>query len=699
MEITKTNISNDKLNEIILGVLNILDKNGEEYTKENFPLKLNPLHYDFIYPQENKVDAKTLNSRKEQWLKDYGLVDSGDKVIMSTTAAAAWKQVKSFYGIASKYDDATALKIAEIRDELYRNNFDNYDPYKLALNIKMKTVSEIEERYDQFPGVSIEIEPIRHYPLKNVASNLLGYISKIGPNDKLDMNKYTYDDLIGRSGIEALEEKYLSGTKGGENIEVNSTGRLLQVISKKNSIPGDKVYLTIDSNLQKVAEQSLAKTIQNIRSGTYGKVSPASIGAAVAIDVNTGKLLACASVPNYDPNVFAKGFVTEAEWNALNPASSDPMVPHPMFDYSLNGAEPPGSTFKMITSTAALMNKVTTPSEEILDKGIYPYGGNPTCWAWNEYGATHGYVNLPKAISVSCDYYFYEMGRRLGIGNLDTWARKFGLGAPTGIELGDAPGMVSSQDTRSENYAALLKANLASWNMKLNDEQVNGIKSLITSKEFNDDKIFQKLKDLKVNENDQYKLWQYIKDSQWTLGLTLSASIGQEETDATPIQIANYIATLVNGGNRYKPSIVDKVVSNSGKTVYKDNPSIAAKLDIPAEYIDAIKQGMKAAVSNQGSNISDAGTAAVIFDNYPVQIGGKTGTAEATGYKPFGWFVAFAPYDKPKIAIAAVIYQGDSGSYASNVVKDMLDQYFHINKDSKDTKTNNTTDNQHGNYR
>lgn len=422
-------------------------------------------------------------------------------------------------------------------------------------------------------------------------------------------------------GIEQAFEKYLKGTDGVRRVEVDSYGTASSENVITKSVTGQNVTLTIDYRLQKVAEESLAKVINEIKVGTptMKKHEDASAGSVVVLDTVTGEVLAMVSYPSFDINSFVDG-INYKDWNTLNTSSLTPML-----NRSISGLYSPGSTYKMLVGLAGLNAGKITPTEKINDPGVYPFGHKPHCWIYDMYGMTHGYVNVSEALKVSCNCFFYEVGRRIGIADIVAYAKLFGLGEKTGIEIaGEKAGQIAG---------------------------------------------------------DNYK-------GDWYLGETLSAAIGQSYNSYTPIGLANYISTIANGGTLNKLTLIKSISDTESNSVSLDELNKysteftgvnfeSKKLDLKQENIDAIKLGMLNVTSDRG------GTAYNTFKDLGIEVAGKTGTAEVSSGSSNGIFVGFAPYDKPKIAIVAIIEHGGEGTYTANVVRPIMDEYFKIAKEDK----------------
>lgn len=303
---------------------------------------------------------------------------------------------------------------------------------------------------------------------------------------------------FGKSGIEYVFEKYLKGTDGVKQIDMAVDGTVTDEYIEEEAISGSDVVLTIDSNLQKTTEKALSTAISELRKNSYDS----TFGAAVVMNVNTGEILAMASYPTYDPSVFIGG-VSDSDW-------ADIMSKNKLRSIATQGFYAPGSTFKMVTGIAALETGAVTSTETVRDTGVYPLGHNPVCWYYTRYRTGHGWLNITSAIQKSCNYFFYEMGYRIGIDTLEKYARYFGLGSKTGVELpNETSGVLASKD--------------------------------ITDAEG--------------------KTW-YVSD-------TLSASIGQSYNSFSPLQMARYVSILANGGNRINPTIIKTIIGADGTEVSK----------------------------------------------------------------------------------------------------------------------------------
>jgi len=575
-----------------------------------------------------------------------------------------------------KYDDDKAKKILAVKYLVGQNRYKAYEPVEIAANIKKETRAKIEESKIFLPGVEIIQKPIRSYVGNDFASHIIGYMSKIGSElEELSKEGYTPQDLIGKSGIESSMEKYLKGTDGSRQIEVDVNGTLINTINEIDPLPGDTVFLTIDAKLQEIAEDALSKTMEEIRNGK-GKDKPypnATSGAAVAIDVNTGKILALASEPKFDPNIFAAGISNE-DWKSLQPESKDVYAPRPLINNAISATLPPGSTMKMVSAVAGLESGAITRTEFIYDKGPYTAipGVSPSCSIWKSYRTTHGAQNVILAIKNSCNYFFFEVGRRMGGETFEKYAMRFGFGGKTGIELpSEYKGSVEGPMHKKELYKKYLDNYLVN-NLEIIDKSIRD-----EIKGYMDDnpgtrQIRTRLKELDITDSKAVeRVLRYISESKYQPGNVLNATIGQGMNDVTPLQLTDAVATIVNGGTRYKPYLVEKIIGYDGTVKLAKQPEVVDKIEIAPANLEAIKKGMYSVTNEIG------GTARSAFVGSKVVISGKTGTAEAgKGYDSHAWFVAFAPYEKPEIAVGVLIFQGGHGNYPAPITRAIIEGYL-----------------------
>lgn len=537
-----------------------------------------------------------------------------------------------------------------------------------------ETVSRLEENRMELPGISIEEHPLRIYPNGTLAGHILGYVGKINEEELEQNRQYQYgiQDWIGKTGVERFAEliRYEQGTviglrgkDGVRQVEVDAGNRRIQELTSIQPVSGHNVLLTIDSSLQKAMETSMDSVIANLQ-----KSNPkAMAAAAVAIDVKTGAILAAASRPSINPNDFVDGSYPEKQDYYNHSAKK------PMFNRAFQGTYPPGSTFKMITGMAALESGVKT-SETITCKGAYWRAPYIRCWS------VHGTVDFYEALAGSCNTYFQDAGRRAGIDNLARIAREFGLGEKTntlGI-LNETEGILPDSQWKKELYQPIIERNYEEKRKKLELEYIEAVSKLHEEKEKSaaQKRYENKLAILEAQYKIDYKFY-----TTWQPFDTFNTSIGQGSNNYTVIQLANFVSTIANGGKRYRPYLVDRVISPAGKIVQHYKPELMNKVSVSAENLAEVRRAMKA-VTDPG------GTAHFLFRDFPPQfsVGAKTGTAQ-TGRsgdrkdKDFhGAFVAFAPYDNPKIAFASIVEYGEHGGTSGGLIaKAVFEEYFGLN--------------------
>ncbi|MDD2573289.1 MAG: penicillin-binding protein 2 [Firmicutes bacterium] len=657
VEVVKTEIVQETISYVAQELVGILDSNGE-HIRLDFAIGDDPLRF--------KLDS----GKEAEWKDKYEIPREYD-------AAQALAFLREKHGIAPEMTDELALKALAILHKIGEQSYLAYQPLEIARDVSALTVAQIEERHLDLPGINVEVKPIRYYKEGNLASHVLGYLGSINHEEleSLEDKGYTQNDIIGKSGLERVLEEELKGISGARQVEVNSVGRLISTLGERPSIPGSNVFLTLDSRLQQTAERALEETMEKIQAGEMGKKYPnAKSGAAVAIDVNTGEVLAMASYPSYDPNLFTTGISSE-DWGALNPQSNDPLEPRPLYNNAIQAAVPPGSTFKMVVAVAALQEKIITPKTVIVDKGVYRVipGASPACWIWNQNRTTHGPENVVEAIKDSCNYFFYEVGRLAGIERIEEYARMLGLGQRTGIELpGESAGIVAGPTYKTGIWKNVIKRYMSDTMNVQEQEMIDDVFSLLGVQFSTWTQMRRALEEIGINETEHInKLISYINASRWTAGQTLSAAIGQGEHMYTPLQMANYIATIANGGTRYKPHLIKKIYDQQKGEYRYNKPEVLDRIEISPENLKAVFDGMLA-VTKPG------GTAASSFRDTTVNIAGKTGTAQNPGYDGYAWFVGFAPYEDPQIAVAVVIFQGGSGGYSTPVVKAIIEEYLKV---------------------
>ena len=608
----KVRVDTKQQNDGILRLIEILNENSDKVYS--------------TFPVNDTLDGFNFENEEEEkkWKKEFKLDENlnFDEVID--------KYIEKYELQDYSKNRQNQIKMIQIKYEANLNGYSLFNSATIAKDISQNSVAKLGEEKYKIYGISIVSVPKRYYPNGTLLSHTIGYVSKISSTEYENKKNegYNVNSVIGKAGIEQSFERYLKGTDGVIKEETDSLGNVSSQTETTAAKSGNNVTLTIDYRLQKVAEESLLNTINGLQNGTLvgKKVSDAKSGAVVVLDVESGEVLATASYPTYDINSLIGG-ISLSDWNNL---IKDPLTP--MLNRVISGTYSPGSTFKMLVGMAGLMNGKITVDEKYYDPGVYPYGYHPKCWIYTYRHTTHGWINIEGAIKGSCNCYFYEVGRRIGISEIVKYSKLFGLGQKTGIELsGEVSGTIAGADSNSED----------------------GLKS------------------------------------PWYLGDTLSAAIGQSGSSFTPIQLANYISTIANGGKLNKVSVIKSVDNEVESTsVSRDDINKYSSeytgvnfeernLNINSEYIDEIKKGMLSVTSETG------GTSYIVFKNSDIQVAGKTGTAQVPSGNNNGIFVGFAPYDKPKIAVVAVIEHGEEGTYTANVVKPIMEEYFSIDKEAK----------------
>ncbi len=546
-----------------------------------------PLTAEAPYTLSTETPGKTFIG----WLKTNKLTYTGESTVTLTASSdEVMAALRKVYNIDDGYTDQQARLIAGVR---YGAKISG--GYVFAEDVPVRVISQVVDGH--YAGVSTGTSSQRVYNT-TYAAHILGRVSRIFAEDwdNYKDKGYSMDALVGKGGVEEAFESYLHGTNGVKLVTTDKNGKVTGELYAKEPQPGNTVALTIDLDLQKVTEDSLAEKIGSMeqRDGlTRG-------GAAAVVSVGTGEVLALASYPTYDLS----------QWDEMYDTWNKDTVGRPMFNRATDGTYAPGSTFKLCSAVAALESGIVTPSTTIVDRGIYTYYTfpQPKCWIYNSYGGTHGAVNVSQAITVSCNYFFYEVGRLMGIKTLDSYATQFGLGQHTGIEIGDSAGVLASPE-----YAE------------------------------------------KIGET-------------WTDGQTITAAIGQSYNLFTPLQLANYVATLVSGGDHYEAHLLKSAKSfDNSSVVYAYNKAPINHVDMADSTLEAVKKGARGLAT---------GSLSYVFRNCVVDVGCKTGTAETSQKLTNGCFVAFAPYDDPQIAVCVVAEQGGGGANLAPVALDIINAYF-----------------------
>jgi penicillin-binding protein 2 len=492
------------------------------------------------------------------------------------------------------------------------------NPYQfipIANDLDPTTVIKLLEAKLDLPGVEVDEAPVRSYLYGEFASHLFGYIREINDSELSQFKEkgYRLGDLIGKTGLERTYEEYLRGSDGGKIFEVDIHGRPLCLLENREPTPGNNIHLTIDQKIQTVAEQAFSDQLLYLQK--YTKYRNAKAGAVVVLDPRDGDILAMVSKPGFDPNLFVGMIPPEVAEKLYN----NPL--HPFTNRAVQGEFAPGSTFKPITVAAALMEHKVDLKQQFYCNGYDPIWGKKfKCWVVGSEQGRHGAEDIVAGLKNSCNIVMAELSRRVGPDILAKYARFFGLGKPTGLQLnpGEVSGLVADPDWKRKN----------------------------------------------------------TKEKEWYPLETMHFGIGQGYLTVTPLQLAQVYAAIANNGKVYRPRIVSKITTPTGQVVKQFNPQLSMDLKLPKEVSDIIHQGLLAVVSE--------GTAAWVFQGFPLDkypVAGKTGTAQKPPYDDYGIFASYAPANKPEIVIIILIEQAGSGSGgAAPVARKILEAYFNLDQ-------------------
>lgn len=568
--------SDEDFNAVILNVRNAIINGGGEscLTVPVFPFDGTYPSYErngeFFESQTNRIKFAALLKRLE--LDEDTTDEELTSFLRTRYGLATYDKTADSY--TDNYSEDVADLLMRVRFEMEYIQFSRVEPYTVAENVSLQTLTYVKEL--SFNQVMVQTNPARTYVYDGYASHILGHIAQI-PAESLDeyLEKgYSGDAYVGRSGIEKVYEDYLRGTDGTMKIVEDAYGNIISETITKEPVPGKDIYLTIDIDLQITAEDALSDNIKVIHERAASEVGEhdgedASSGAAIAIDPNTGEVLALASYPTFNLSDYLSNYSEYA---------SDP--DRPLYNRATLGTFTPGSTFKPGVAAAALEEGVITVNTTIVDRGVYKFyqGYTPRCWIYLQKGRTHGPQNVVQAIQNSCNYFFYEVGRQLGIERMNEYSKKFGLGDATGIEIGESLGTLAGPA----------------------HSQSNG--------------------------------------ETWVDGNTLQAAIGQSDNTFTPIQLAVYTSALVNGGTRYKAHLLYEVRDfATGETVAKSEPEVIAEIEFRDGILPTIKSAMKDVVeSGSAARIFRGYDIAVGGKTGTAQVGGeRSDNALFIGFAPY----------------------------------------------------------------
>ncbi|MGO3017660.1 MAG: penicillin-binding transpeptidase domain-containing protein [Anaerococcus sp.] len=685
----------------------------------------------------------TFNIDKENFYTYYAnkdKVNDKEKVTEILNEENDAQEVLDYIKLVSNIDednDYIAVGMLTIDNQINMQGNYGFRPINLVYNLDEETVLKIEENIDSKSGIGVATIPIRYYPNRNLASHILGYMGPIATDYEISKyikdKGYLNDEIIGKTGIEESYQDNLRGTNGKSIVTVDSSGNRIDTLSTIPSQPGDDIYLSIDLELQSMAEKALKGVIESVSSGEtyeseYGNVNPyrqapyANSGAVVVSDVKTGEVLAMASYPDYDPNLFSTG-ISSSDWESLQvPEDSGPLVARPMLNIASQMAVMPGSTFKLVSSLAAL-EKGLDPQKLNKDFGFIEIGNRRfNNLLWTEEGKTWGEETLYDAIKNSCNYYFYtlalgenpkdgtSLGVKLELNDIRAAAKKLGLDSKTGIEINipsEATGNIPSVDKKleiikvmmrkylEENLKVFIKEGVTKSKTQLEEDTDILVNLADENATISRSDLLDMLDEMgynaeKIPEGDRAGLadtlkYTYLNQATWDITDMLNIVIGQGQNSYTPLQMNRAISTISNGGYLNKLTLMDKITKHETEEVLFENQIESEQISIKdPKYLEDIKYGTLLVAQNNP-----------VLNKLPIEMGIKTGTAEVEGqnsdgvdYDSYAWMIGFAPYENPEIAISIVITQGYNSHNVAPIMRDIVAKYFDINAESIDNISN-----------
>lgn len=584
----------------------ILDINGREIAvnREGYNIVFDKAYFDMSKANDLILRlCRLLTESQTKWTDTLPLTEAAPYSF--TENATAVSQLKTNLGLAhyataencfdemvqryelDSYDTETTRLIMGVRYSLQSANFSISNPFTFAEDVSSDIMQKVLEAGMLLNGVTINVVPFREYVDGTLAPHLIGNVGPIYAEEwsKYKGKGYSFDDKVGKSGIEALAEDRLHGVDGEITYKIDAKGKIISKEITKKPIPGKTVVLNLNKTIQTATQLALKHAVDKLKQQEAPSITGA---AAVMLDVSSGGVISSANYPSYDLNTFSEDFDKLAADKKGTPLA----------DRAFQGIYPAGSTVKPAVAVAALEEGVYNASEDIFCSQKYKRYADyqPSCMHY------HGRTSLNKAISKSCNYFFFELGYRLKLSNINKYFKRFGLGVKTGVEVNDSKGLLVES---SENESS---------------------------------------------------------------GNTLQAAIGQMNA-FTPLQLAVYVSTMANEGIRYEARLINKVVSyDMSKTYETVEPTVAEQFEISKSTIDSVKAGML--------SVTVDGTGGATFNNYSIKVGGKTGTAQVAKGADHSVFIAFAPFDKPEVAVAIVLEHGASSRTCSTVAREMLDAYF-----------------------
>lgn len=617
VRINEAYIPKGQLNTVIEKIIRLMESQGQSWI-DTLPITTQQ-PFSFLEDEDSQAEIESIKTQR--------------KISMDSDATVTLDNLLEEYGLEEMTDREMARKICGVRYEMEKNWSSKTNPYTFSRDVPKDTVLKIQEYSFELPGVEIVEQTSRSYVDGDVAPHVVGITGRISEEELTAKNqqikdrlraenptlseeeleeryreeRYIATDFIGQSGLESAMEDQLRGKNGKRQIIADANGNVLETITLQEATPGNSIITTIDKDLQRAALEGCeaqVKYMQQVEPEGMGK--EADRATAVAIDVKTGEVLAMANYPSYDLSTYRTNY---------SQLANDPLKP--LNNYATRGIYMPGSIFKPAVAIGSLAQGVITPSTEVYCQRIYTRFEDyqPSCLGF------HREINVVRALTVSCNVFFYEAGYNLGIENMERYANQLGLGVETGIEIGESTGRFSSPAT----YEALREGQ---------------------------------------------------PHDPWSDGNVIQAAIGQLDTAFTPLQLAVYTATLANDGARMRAHLVKSVESyNFEETVEEIQPQVLSQVEAPQEAFDAVREGMV-----RCSRDTVEGSARYYFGTYPITVAAKTGTPQNTGSQNNATFIAYAPAEDPQIAVAVVIENGYSGQKGAPIARAIFDEYFGLNQ-------------------
>ncbi|HET6350824.1 MAG TPA: penicillin-binding protein 2 [Coriobacteriia bacterium] len=558
--------------------------------------------------EENRVREITVPAARGR------IFDRNGKALVTnraTLAVAVAPSAAKNQAMIQRLSALLDIPVSEINDKIASTKEAALAPRVVAIDVPLDTVAYLAEHESQFPGVEVRTHAVREYPQGKLAAHVLGYSGEISDTQMADPEFKNYEptDFVGKAGAEASFESVLQGDRGKRILQVDASGQPRGVIEEVEPVPGRDVKLTIDSRVQKIAERALADAMVDAHNDHFPH---AKAGAAVALDVRTGEVLAMASAPTYDPNIFLGG-VSEKTWRSLTTTSSE----YPLSNRAISGQYPAASTFKAVTGLAGLQYGKTTQWRQYDCEGSWTKMGKQwRKWCWNHAG--HGIESFMAGITDSCDVVFYEIGYSFYKDKpkreyIQKMAREFGFGSKLGIDLpGETAGRVPD----------------AKWKRSYNED--------------------------------------YPEYATWLPGDTVNLAIGQGDLLVTPLQLASAYGAIANGGKVVRPHIMKQVLGTDGKPVLTAKPIPAHVPKVSKRNVSIMRSALK--------TVTTTGTGAGAFRGFEGTVAGKTGTAQVANKDDYAWFVGYVPADNPKYVVAVMVEQGGhGGSVAGPAARQIFD--------------------------